>query len=127
MKVLVATKETQGNRKNDFDWCNEGEIVRFAFECDGETVDGNCGCKRSMAGIDSQKATTTMKVVDMDITEQKMIELIRQSLAKAGWGAEVQELANGDTTELLRIAAVFNIGDVVERRGNKFGQRRVKK
>jgi hypothetical protein len=127
MNVLVATKETQGARKNDFNWCNEGELVRFAFECDGETVDGHCGCKRSMAGIDSQKATTTMKVVDMNITRQKLIELIRKSQERAGWGIEVQEMAEEDVNELTRIANFFKAGDVLERRGNKFGHRVIKK
>ena len=41
MRFLVATKETQGQRKNDFSHAREGELVKFGFECDGEEVDGN--------------------------------------------------------------------------------------
>ena len=41
MKILVATKETQGNRKNDFCFCDEEEIVKAGMECDGESVDGS--------------------------------------------------------------------------------------
>ena len=57
MKMLVATKETQGKRRNDFCWATEGELVRFAFQCDGEAVDGRCGCRRSFCGLDSHKAS----------------------------------------------------------------------
>ena len=67
MNVLVATHELQGQRKNDFSHTWDGEIVRFQFECAGEKVDGPCGCRRSMAGTDTAHATTTMKIIDMDI------------------------------------------------------------
>ena len=50
MKLLVATTKTQGQRKNDFCWVPEDEIVQFAFVCDGEKIDGSCGCRRSMSG-----------------------------------------------------------------------------
>ena len=42
-------------------WCEEGELVRFATECDGERVDGRCGCRRSMTGMSTLKATTTVR------------------------------------------------------------------
>ena len=67
MKILVATKEGQGQRKNDFCWAEEGEVVKFPSECDRETVDGRCGCRRSMSGANSLKGTKTMKVVEFDI------------------------------------------------------------
>ncbi len=47
MKVLTATTKTQGARKNDFCFCDEGEMVMLGSECDGETADGSCGCKRA--------------------------------------------------------------------------------
>jgi hypothetical protein len=59
MKVFVSTKDGQGIRNNDFSWTNEGELVKFALECDGEKIDGKCGCRRSMSGFDTHKATTT--------------------------------------------------------------------
>ena len=49
MKVLVATRNTQGQRGNDFCFVPEGEIVAFpAAECTGEKIDGSCGCRRSV-------------------------------------------------------------------------------
>ena len=51
MKVLVGTKETQGQRSNDFSWAEDGELVMFGSECDREDVDGTCGCRRAMSGL----------------------------------------------------------------------------
>jgi len=62
MKLLVATTQTQGQRQNDFCWATPGEILHFGSECDREGIDGACGCKRSLSGLDSLKATTTMIV-----------------------------------------------------------------
>lgn len=56
MKVMVATREGQGFRENDFSWTKENELVGFTSECDGETIDGNCGCRRSMSGFDTHTA-----------------------------------------------------------------------
>jgi hypothetical protein len=54
MKLLVSTTETQGQRKNDFCFVPEGEILVFAFECDRDrgNPDGPCGCARSMSGVE---------------------------------------------------------------------------
>ena len=124
MKVFVATKEKQGLRKNDFCWTDEGELVKFALECDGETVDGNCGCKRGLGGVDSHKATTTFTVEDRDIDTEEYIKLMLESERQGGW-------INKDTDEatisafrdeakyLLELADCFKIGDVLEKRGSK--------
>ncbi len=128
MKVLVATKETQGWRKNDFSWADEGELVKQGSECDGEAVDGACGCRRAMVGVKTGKATTTMKVVEMDITREAFTETIRQSQKAGGWydekdveGAEVwvKEIAD----EMIRLAEYFKLGSIVEKRGAKFQTR----
>ena len=116
MKILVATNETQGRRENDFFWCEPGEIVKFGFECDGETIDGKCGCKRSMSGIKSFKATTTMKVVDMDITKEELKKQLIESDKKAGWNM-TEDFIEEEMEELLRIADTFEVGMIVEKRG----------
>jgi hypothetical protein len=64
MKVLVATEETQGRRPNDFCFTEEGELVLFGSECSRETIDGPCGCRRSLVGVRSGMATTTVRVVE---------------------------------------------------------------
>jgi hypothetical protein len=123
MKILVATKEKQGNRSNDFSWAKEGEMVKFGFECDGETIDGNCGCRRSLVGFDTAKATTTFKVVNKNLTKEKYKRLLLKSEKKAGF-LHTKEAINGAVDELLRIANNFTIGDVLEKRGNQILLRR---
>ena len=116
MKLIVATKEKQGVRENDFHHTNEGEIVYFGFECDCETVDGPCGCKRSLVGIDSHKASTTFKVVEKNITETELNKMLKDSLAKAGWDVK-DSAVESDARMLIRLAKRFLIGTVLERRG----------
>ena len=65
MKVVTATSQTQGWRDNDFCWTVEGELLFFApLECGRGSIDDNCGCRHSMAGLWSHRATTTMKVIE---------------------------------------------------------------
>ena len=121
MKVLTATNDTQGQRKNDFAGTEEGELVIFGFECDQE-VDGWCGCKRSMSGLTTLKATTTIKVRDIpDQTESMMVDKIKSHLMTY-WhftGQAAQDTAKKDAAELIRLASSFQAGDVLERRGKR--------
>mgnify|MGYP004457341045 CR=1 FL=1 len=123
MLFLVATKETQGKRKSDFSWTTDGEPVMFGSECDGEKVDGKCGCKRAMSGVTSAKATTTMKVAD--VSEDAIRAGMVGHLVK-NWGfdeAEAKEYIEDQVKELHRIAEFFGEGTVLERRGRQFGER----
>ncbi len=132
MKVLVATSETRGQRKNDFGHATDGEIVTFGSECDGEPVDGSCGCRRAMVGVESRKATTTFKVVEMpDLTLEGLAEKVHDSLKAGGWSADDEpgrrSWAADDARELARLAGFFEVGTVVEKRGKKFQARIPKK
>lgn len=126
--VLVATKETQGRRKNDYSHATEGEIVSFGMECDRESVDGKCGCKRALVGTQSLKATTTMKVEERDLTEAQLAEIVYKGLEKGGWtkiGTEVEnrKWAADNAHDLLDIAKSFRAGDIVEKRGGTYYSR----
>lgn len=128
MKVFVATKSLQGLRKNDFSFTLEGELVKYGFECDGETVDGHCGCKRSMVGFESQKATTTFKVVEMPITPKAFWNKYIESERKAGWvkeSATKEELKvfRAVAKELLRLPNRFPVNTVLEKRANRIQTR----
>jgi hypothetical protein len=82
MRVLVATRETQGQRTDDFYWANDGELVLPPLVCDSPV----CGCDRSFVGIDSHKATTTAMVAERpDVTPQSLKELVRANLKDGGW------------------------------------------
>lgn len=126
--VLVATKETQGRRKNDYSHATEGEIVTFGMECDRESVDGKCGCKRALVGTESLKATTTMRVEARDLTEAQLAEIVYKGLEKGGWTkigteAENRKWAADNAHDLLDVARAFHVGDVVEKRGGTYYNR----
>lgn len=132
MKVLVATSKTQGQRENDFHFANEGEVVIFGSECDREAVDGKCGCRRSMVGCESRKATTTFLVVERPIDQAGLETTVRMSLTEGGWvgkewsdPAADAEWVREDAAELARVAAHFATGTVLEKRGTTFKERRV--
>lgn len=125
MKILVSTKKTQGQRKNDFSFVPEDEIVKFGFECDGERVDGSCGCRRSLVGTACKKATTTFKVAERDITTKELAQIIYASYQNSGWTTVTMEVAKEDAQELSRIATHFGVDDVLEKRGSRFSLRRV--
>lgn len=130
MRVLVSTKETQGNRKNDFNFVDEGEILTFGSECDGESVDGRCGCKRALTGLLHGKATTTFKVVDLPITVEGHNEMVRAALDRGGWfkladsKTEQDKWVKEDAEGMREVAAFFKVGDILEKRGKSYRVRR---
>lgn len=128
MKLLVATKETQGKRKTDFCHATEGELVAPHFDCDGEKIDGPCGCRRSVSGIVSRKATTTFKVADLNLTERKAFLRFRRGLVDGGWdkfwtSAELAQIALADFKMMQVIAEAHPVGTVLERRGDRYNVR----
>ena len=121
MKVLVATREGQGVRRNDFCFVPEGELVRFGFVCDGEQLDGSCGCRRSLCGFDCLLSTTTFKVVDLPISEDEYFEKLISSSLKAGFVIDgdskyMVDIAHQDCARLLELAKSFDVGIVLENR-----------
>ena len=118
-QMLVATKETQGKRKNDFSHTTRDEPVFFSFECDSETVDGSCGCRRSMSGLESLKATTTFKVAERNGTNltQRLMDHFTKDwhMSEEEARREAVQMDN----ELTRIAGAFPLGTILEKRGSK--------
>jgi hypothetical protein len=137
MKVLIATKKGQGIRDNDFSFVPEGDLVRYGFDCDGEEVDGSCGCRRSLAGMRNLKGTTTFKVADLPLTaeayQKELLASFRrglQGLPKKEIDKAAKEVLDDGTLQheserLLKIAARFPVGTVLERRGNVIQPRAV--
>jgi hypothetical protein len=128
MRLLVATEETQGRRPSDFCFCEEGEIVTFAYECTREAVDGPCGCKRSLSGVQSFMATTTVRVTDQEqMNVPALADLLASTLVAQGWfksKARAMPQALKDADMLAEVANGFPVGTVLERRGDVFGTRR---
>lgn len=83
IKVLVATKKTQGSRSSDFCKVKEGELVTYTFECDRDknNIDGTCGCHRSMSSVLTGKGTTTVKVAEKKITKAKFVDLLKKIMS----------------------------------------------
>ncbi len=133
MNVLTATNQTQGWRDNDFCWTVEGELVVFPpIECGCGSVDDRCGCRRSMAGLVSHRATTTVKVADMEgLDRDTYFMLISDGLRDQGYvtnelmgNPEVNEWLSDVTDELMYIADAFPVTTVLERRGDLVSVRR---
>jgi len=132
MKVLTATDQTQGRRGNDFCWTVEGELVLFPpIECDRGSIDDGCGCRRSMAGLVSRRATTTIKVASREeIDPNTYFALISDGLRDQGYvteelmtNPEVNEWLRDVTDELMSIANAFAATTVLERRGDSINVR----
>ena len=75
-KTLVSTHLTQGHGTDgasDFCFATDGELVDLAgFVCC--SWDSACGCGRAFTGIDSEKATTTAVVADVDLNVNDLID-----------------------------------------------------
>jgi hypothetical protein len=124
MNILTATADTQGQRRNDFNWMTEGEPVYLGMTCDGATADDSCGCARAWSGMDSRKAGTTAKVIDdPDMTPEKFRAAYAASLDAAGWGLDPADAA-AMADEMIHIAAAFRPGMIVEHRNTRVAQRR---
>ncbi len=132
MRVLVSTKESQGTRSSDFSHTQDNELVKWGFECsrDKNNIDGGCGCRRSLVGIDSLKATTTFKVADLPFTKKQYEEAIAKGEAKGGWLVLSEKTIKGmpkwvkeEVDDLLDIADHFPVGTVLEKRGDEYRMR----
>jgi hypothetical protein len=117
MKVLVATARTQGDRRGDYNWCIEGELVRIGEVCaeDRADPDGGCGCGRGFGGLGSHRATTTAMIADLAITREEYVEAIRSSLQAQGWDP-CACCSVDEADELAALVVDWPVGAVVERR-----------
>ena len=117
MKVLVATEQAQGTRENDYHWAIEGELVRIGEVCgeDRGDPDGECGCGRGFAGLNSHQATTTARVAEVPLTRADYIEAVRSSLQADGW-RPCADCAADEADDLADYVAEWPVGAIVERR-----------
>lgn len=129
MKLLVSTAETQGRRNNDFCFLPEGELVTYSvIECSGEKPDGACGCKRSMSGLVSRKGTTTLRVIEVSITQKQFAERVYHSMKAGGWVSlmgekNARKFAKLSTSILVQAIKKIPVGSTLERRGDRFQPR----
>lgn len=125
MKLLTITRDLQGSRNNDFCFATEGEIAIFGSQCSRATADDKCGCARSMCGIDSKKASTTVKVTDVDIDIETLSAKIMHHYVNS-WKFPIKEaskIAEDDVKQLIDVAKGFELGSVIEIRGSRIATR----
>ena len=114
MKVLVATKRTQGMRQWDMSYTVDGELVMNPpVSCDCP----DCPCEREMIGLGSRSGTTTFTVSDLlEFDVETYRELLRDELLKCGWIEDepTEEWMARFADEHLTAAASFEVGDALE-------------
>ena len=123
MKVLVATRRTQGARPGDFHWGIDGELVWISEPCatDRRRLGRGCGCGRSFAGLASHRAVTTAEVRDLpQMTIADYERTLAEGLADAGWPPSwAPEMAR----DQARLADGWDEGAVIERDLDTFTER----
>jgi hypothetical protein len=133
MHVFTITDNTQGRRANDFQSATPGELVSFSMiECEGEKVDGSCGCRRSFSGLQSLRAGTTVVVEDRPtFTPTDLRKASDAALERGGWlfgtddeQASLKQEAYDELVGLYAFACTLPVGTVVERRGTKLQARK---
>jgi len=129
MRVMKTTKILQGKRKSDFCHPKDGEFALFNSECDGEAIDGKCGCRRSMHGHLSRTSTTTMIIEDdPEMTREKLWAAIHLDYVNSGWaklmdGKALMAMVDEAVANLIRISDNFDVGTIIEKRGKSFQER----
>ena len=114
MKVLVATKRSQGMREWDMCFALEGELVmRPPVSCDCP----DCPCERDMIGLGSRSGTTTFTVANRpEINFGSYREILRDELVACGWvlNEPTDVWFAGFADRHLKQAAQFEVGTVLE-------------
>ena len=120
MKVLIATRRTQGTMAGDYCWALEGELVTpVNVPCSRPHA---CGCGRGFAGFASDRATTTAIVVDRpDVDEWALRDAVTDALGRQGWlrglgPDEVDEVIDVHIDAIAHVCEHFDVGAVVGRR-----------
>ncbi|MGH9133521.1 MAG: DUF7715 family protein [Ilumatobacteraceae bacterium] len=127
MRVLVATKESQGELAGDYSSTVEGELVSpVVLEC---CSPGTCGCGRGFPGLASSQATTTAMVVDRpELDRDELWSLLYDSLERQGWlqhlePDEIEEVVDEHLECIEIVCRSYPVGTIVGRWGTKVWSR----
>jgi len=132
MKILVATRDTQGYREDDFSFVPDGEIVMPHYICDRDQHaapgDPGCGCARSLTGITCLKSTTTFKVAEVNMEMVGLYNVFFNALTVGGYvnarsKNEMLRRATLWADEIFRVAQRFPVGAVLELRNGHYDLR----
>ena len=127
MKALVATKATQGTRRNDSMECVEGELLWMLEPCPASrrNPDGRCDCGRMFMGMSSQRVTTTAIVRDIPwLTRANYAAALRACFDAHGWCPCCTRRPVLDVIDdLMARAGVLPVGVIVGRRLDRLNVR----
>jgi len=130
MKVLVATRSTQGTRPSDENRCTEGELVFMLDPCLTSWLDlygRKCACGRSFLGMSSLQSTTTARVIEVSgLTLEGYEQALAACFVAEGWCRDcfAREAPNM-LDDLVGFSSALPVGAVVERRLDTLHVRRV--
>lgn len=106
MKVLVATNIPG---VTEFCYVPEDEIVsEHGVVCCNS---GYCGCSRSVSGTDTPKATTTVKVAEVDVDRDDLFDLAAKVGRSSGWGGDI---VLAGIRKAVEHAEPFEVGTVLQ-------------
>jgi hypothetical protein len=119
MRVLVATRRTQGAVPGDYCWTRDGELVSvLPQECCNPD---RCGCGRAFAGLESHRATTTAEVVERpDLDFHTLCLTLEADCERQGVEVddEVRRELAAIVGTLVTILEDWPVGTVVRRSGD---------
>ena len=126
MKVLVATRITQGDHDGDYSWTVDGELVTPASP---PCSNAECGCLRGFAGLGSSRATTTAMVVDLPhVDDYVLTNAVLDSLTRGGWlnivglGGQL-EMIDDHVDTIMTVASRYPVGTIVSKDGTTISVR----
>lgn len=113
MKVLVATRQTQGEREDDFSDTVEGELVFDAGRCaDAAKLPmWHCACAIGFSGVASGELTTTAMVADLPLGLAEYERAVRDGTREWCCTSCARTYAHG----ARMLALKFPVGTVLER------------
>jgi len=122
-------------RNSDFNYVPDDEIVTFPSECDRDrnNIDGDCGCRRCMAGVLCHTSTTTMRVSAYTGSVEDFTRIIWQSLNNDATDTfELDKHGYRKTAEMIvtaiqSVVSPYRVGSILEKRGNVFQKRTMAK
>ena len=114
MKVLIATRELQGDREDDFSRTVDGELVYDSGPClrVRQGADWLCECAIAFRGVASGELTTTAIVADLPLRPLEYERAFRDGFRRHGHCADCARKASHAARTL---AMRWPVGTIVER------------
>ena len=121
MRVLVATRRSQGDHPGDYCFTFEGELVTPLLpDC---SAPGRCGCPRGFDGLESDRSTTTTVIVDRaDLTPERVLMLLEAARQRACVVSDDTRVPSAveQLVEIQRLTAGFPVGAIVRRTDRRY-------